>query len=69
MEQAFRVPLAPIVGGCVIFGATFFLWQLGKKTVINSSIFLGASALVYLVYGIHAAERHDEAMIIFRQEL
>jgi len=55
----FRVRLVPYVCGFAVFGSFFLIASLGRDAVYRFFIVLIIISLLYLVYGVHAAEAHD----------
>jgi len=55
----FRVRLVPYVCGFAVFGSFFLIASLGRDAVLRFFIVLIIISLLYLVYGVHAAEAHD----------
>ena len=49
----------PYVCGFAIFGAFFLIASLGPEAVWRFFIVLIVISFLYLVYGVHAAESHD----------
>ena len=44
---------------CSIFGDAFLLLSLGKLAILRFFIVLGIVMVLYIVYGVHGASRHD----------
>lgn len=58
-DVGFAVPLAPLLMSCSIFGDAFLLLSLGQKAILRFFIVLGIVLVLYVVYGVHGATRHD----------
>ncbi|KAK9823007.1 hypothetical protein WJX81_005796 [Elliptochloris bilobata] len=55
----FKIYGVPYVCGFAIFGAFFLIASLGSEAVSRFFIVLIVISFLYLVYGVHAAESHD----------
>ena len=58
-DNGFAVPIAPILMSCSIFGDAFLLLSLGPKAISRFFIVLAICIVLYVVYGVHGATRHD----------
>ena len=56
----------PYVCGFAIFGAFFLIASLGPEAVWRFFIVLIVISFLYLVYGVHAAESHDNDLDVAR---
>jgi len=54
------VRLVPYVCGFAVFGSFFLIASLGRDAVYRFFIVLIIISLLYLVYGVHAAQFHDD---------
>lgn len=60
--EGFVTPLCPITCGFCIFGAIFLMASAGKDALWRFGIVIGVCIVTYLLYGVHASDRHDRAV-------
>lgn len=61
----FLVPAVPVVCSCVIFGAFFLIASLGVAAIWRFAVVLVVCTAMYLLYGVHAAQKHDDDMVSY----
>ena len=62
----FKIYGVPYVCGFAIFGAFFLIASLGPEAVWRFFIVLIIISFLYLVYGVHAAQSHDNDLDVAR---
>ena len=62
----FKIYGVPYVCGFAIFGAMFLIASLGPEAVWRFFIVLIVISFLYLVYGVHAAQGHDNDLDVAR---
>ena len=55
----FVVPCTPVLMSTSILGSSVLMLSLGQLALIRFGVVFGIVVLLYFVYGVHSAARHD----------